>query len=328
MITTSSQSAKTKENRENLLAYGSVFVIWAASIWLSLLPKNTEALKQYKLTASNLHIIQISLSLPTLFIWCAILFAALSFYRYSRQIAGSKESPAYRYIGYGLTYMFVGSIVGSFINSIRAILSENANDPQQVKTHFVIIANYIAVASALGLYYYLFKGGKTLLGTAIKGRIHPSKYSILVVVPFLVVAISYLFLIFDNPNRRMSTNPKIVPSFGLPDALILLTVALPYLLSWFLGFIALASLYRYQAATAGVFYKQLFKKLVNGMTMVIALTIALQVISQFATFFVDKNLSFILQFIAVIYIIIIVGLVLVARAARQLNKIETLDLTS
>ncbi len=310
---------------ERLLGYSAVVAIWIVTIVLALHAKNTLTLEHYHISRAGLRLILAILELPTLFIWFAILFAALSFYRYARQIKGSKESPGFRAIAYSLTAMLIGSIVGSVIGGIQTLASESASNPQLVKQHYIIVANYLAVITALATYGFLFQGSQSLLGS-LKQRQSATKNYLKVLLPVALLGVLYVGLIFANSNRRMVTDPLKSPTFGLPDPLIILTVAVPYIVSWAIGLLALRGIYRYQAETPGIVYKYLFQGLTKGLTIVIVLTIILQILTQFSNSLSAASLGLILGIIAIIYIVLVLALLYVARAARRLNSIETLDM--
>ncbi len=132
---------------------------------LSFSAKNKVALEHYNISQTGLRLIQAGILLPTLFIWTAMLFATYSFYRYSRQIDGSKDSQGFRDIAYGLTAVLVSSIIVSLISGLSVLMSEASADPVSTKRNFIIISNYVSVLSALAIYGYLYKGSRALLGS-------------------------------------------------------------------------------------------------------------------------------------------------------------------
>src|SRR5438552_2758729 len=111
----------TPKRQRDTVAYAVVFGIWILSLALSLAVKNEKTLQRYHLTPAGLRTIQVVYDLPALFMWLAVLFACLSFYRYSRQIAGSADSPGFRYIAYALTAMLVSFIASGLINNLQAL---------------------------------------------------------------------------------------------------------------------------------------------------------------------------------------------------------------
>ncbi len=319
----SNNSSAIRLQGNDALAYGGVCILWAMSTFLSLLGNNDATLQKYNISVSQLHLLQVAVSLPGLFIWLAILFAVLSIYHYACAIAGSKDSTGFRYIAYGLCALLLSFIASNVLNGIQPLLSDVAAKPEAVKTTFVVIRNYVSVVSALFTYGMLFLGSRSLLAS-IGRRLHAKKLFLNLLIPFALLTSAYLWLIFSNPSRQTSTDPTIDPTFGLPGALIVLTVALPYVVSWMLGVAALIGLYRYRAKTSGMVYKILFTKLVTSMTVFIGITIILQLLTQFSDFLSKTSLSSILGIIVLLYLVLGYAFILVAQGAKGLNKIETL----
>jgi hypothetical protein len=307
------------------LPYVGVFILWLSSLILSLQQTNEAALKQYDLTESSLHTIQIILSFPALFIWVTLLYAFLSFYRYARQIAGSPDSPGFKYIAWGLGALLSSFILTNFLRQIRGLLAENSANPDSIDNTFIILTNYVSVVAAFLAYLWIYKGSRSLLAS-IKVNLTLPKNMFRFVIPFAVLAAVYLTFIFINPERRISTHENINPTYALPDLLILITVAIPYLVAWWFAILALIGLYRYKKLSTGIIYKSLFDRLLKGLTALISLTIFLQLLTQFTAFLAQSGLNSILGIITVLYIVLVGAFIAVGRAAQQLNKIETFKL--
>lgn len=303
------------------LIYGVVGTLWLVNVSVNLLTSNRLATERYNISENTLNLISVAFSLPTLLIWLAVAFAAVSFYRYAQNIAGSKDSKAFRFIAYGLLASLVGMLASSLLSTLQTLIGQTVADPTTLQTTFVVIKNYISIVAALVTYGYLFMGSTALL--EVIGKTYNKWRQIMpVLIPFAVVAVVYLWLVFTNEWRQMATIPGFAPTFGLPDYLILVTVAVPYLVSWFLGITALRNIIQYQSETPGIIYKKIFKKLVTGMTIVIGLTITLQMLNQFSGFLASRGLGMILGIIVVLYIVLIFAYILIARGARDLHKIE------
>src|SRR3569623_744036 len=119
-----SRSSALRIQGSDALAYGSVCVLWAVSTFLGFLANNDVTLQKYNISAAQLHILQVAISLPGLFIWLTVLFAILSIYHYACAIAGSKDSTGFRYIAYGLCALLVSFIAGNVLSSIQPLFSE------------------------------------------------------------------------------------------------------------------------------------------------------------------------------------------------------------
>src|SRR5579872_6611484 len=103
------------------LAYLVVLLAWVETVALSLLAKNTATVTKYKLSTWQLHSILVAFSLPGLLIWLAILFAALSLYKYSHNLKPAKQAPGFQLIAYSFFVLLLGLIVSSLIGNIQTL---------------------------------------------------------------------------------------------------------------------------------------------------------------------------------------------------------------
>jgi hypothetical protein len=316
-------AAPRQQKSATILAYASLCLFWLGTVILSFMASDRLTLTKYKLTSSQLHMLQLIFAVPGLLIWLTVLFAGLSIWRYARTITGAKESHGFRLLAYSIFVLLVGLIISSYLGGFQQLASQNAEHPQQVKTMFVIFTNYVSAIVALATYGLLLRGSQSLLAS-IGQKLELAKRWVYLALVFVPLTLLYLVLIHGNPARQMTVDPAISPTFGLPYWWIVLTVALPFVSSWVIGAVALVGLYQYRANTTGIVYKLLFKKLLTGMTLLIGLTILLQLVSQQYTLYADRSLSFILGLVALIYLILMYAFVLIAQGSLKLHKVETL----
>lgn len=306
------------------VAYLLLCFLWIGTVSLSIRVNTGLSTSKIKLSATQLHMIDLAVSLPGLLIWSTILFAGLGIRRYVRSLETSKEGPGFQSIAYGIFALLVGLVVSSYLGGLQQLLSQHAADPQKVKTTFVIITNYVSVVSYLVTYSLLLHGSQSLL-KSLGVRLHLSKRAITTIAAaFVGLTIAYLWLIHANPARQVSVSSGFNPTFGLPYWLIVTTVALPTVVAWLIGLLALIGMHQYRAKTTGIVYKILFQKLMIGMTLFIGLTMLLQLLVQVSSWYTNSSLSALLALIAVIYLILTYAFVLIAQGAKKLNTIETL----
>ncbi len=320
------QTAATKNGSRSIapvLPYGGLSLVWLLIVLLSVTADNSSLATKYRLSTTQLHSLQLAVSVPGLVIWLTILFAAISIGRYARTIAGSKEGPGFRLVAYSLFALLAGLVANSFLGGLKQVVVQHAANPQAVDTAFVVLNNYVSVVAALASYGLLLHGSKLLL-RSIGKRLDLAKKLLPVGTAFVALTIAYLWLIHGNPARQMSSDPVINTTFGLPYWLIVCTVALPFVAAWLIGVLALIGVYQYRAEASGIIYKLLFRKLVVGMTLFIGLTISLQLFIQLYSLYATRSLSSLLGIVAVVYLILAYGFILIAQGARKLNKIETL----
>jgi len=301
--------------------YVGISIVWIGAIALSVAANNSETAARFKLSAAQIRLLQLVFALPGVLIVLAILFGGLSIWRYARAIGGSKEGRGFRFISYGVFALLAGLIISNYLGGLQQLLAQHAANPQKVKTDFVISSNYAAVVVSFITYGLLLKGSYLLL-RSIGRQLDKARRLAPVAALFTLLAVLYAWLIHGNANSRVSVGPGLSPTFGLSYWLVVSTVALPLVASWFVGVVALMHLRKYYTATKGVVYRLLFKKFVIGMTLFIFLNIALQLLTQLASFYNTRNLSGILALIVVIYGALAYAFILIAQGAQKLHTIE------
>ena len=322
MVSKPSKSTGVPRKVVSAAAYLGLCLVWIGTVSFSIAANAVVNTSRIKLTATQLHVVDVAVALPGLLIWLSILFAGLSIGHYARVIKGSKEAPGFKLIAWAIFVLLAGLIVASYLGNIQGFVSQHASDPEKVKTPFIIASNYVSVVSALVTYGLLLQGARLLL-RGIGKQLDVAKKLLPMAVVFAVVTAAYLWLIHGNPVRQTSAQSSINPTFGLSYLLTVFTVALPFVVSWFIGVLALIGLYQYRQKTAGIVYKMLFRKLFIGLSLFIGTNIALQLLIQMYSLYANGTLSFILGLIAFVFVVLLYAFVLVAQGARRLNTIET-----
>ena len=307
-----------KNKHFKLYTYAAVIAVWVLSTLYTLGQNVQESIDRYHTTATALRVIEISLALPTLFIYLAVTFAAVTFLTYSVRIRDSREEMGYKKLAAGLVITLAYFAVSAIIN-----LFQNRYSTGQGLTNYTIIRNYVYILLNLGIYWYFWHGSRQLVAT-LKSKVGLAQKTTVAQAMIVVLSVIYTYLVFHNPYRTSSANVLIKPTYALPDILILITVILPYLLTWTLAAMSVVNLTFYAKNVSGIVFKQLFRDLARGFWLIIALTISLQMITQFADFWANTGLQGILVFIGVIYFALVVAYLQFGFAANKLDRIETL----
>ena len=305
---------------QSRIMYGGIGVLWLVQLYISLTTSISDTTKRYNISEMELRLLQALFSLPSLLALLALAFAVLSFYRYSQQIAGSDDGKAFRFIAYGLGVSLASMCVSPFISHAKSIAMSAHNQTATVGS-LVILTNCLGVVVALLVYWFLWQSSQALLAI-VKKRLSLKAIIGGALLPVVAIGVPYIYLIFSNPERMVSADPTIAPTYALPDPLIILAVALPYMLSWFLGLLAILGIYKFMQETRGVIYKRLFKNFAIGITIITLFTILAQFLGQFSDYWSHTSANAILSIVAVLVIILVGAYVLVANGARQLGKIE------
>ena len=311
-----------KIKNTQIWGYSLTFIVWLTYVSYSITRNNSETLIKYHLTKAGLIGIMIGYNIPILIIWFVILYAVFGFYNYSISIGEPRESKIFKYITIALAVFFFNFFFSDIINIFQSYVTNHYSVLSTQQNAITIIQNYLAVLVSLLAYWYLFKGASGIV-KSINLKITNNDLTYKIAYPLIAFGVLYVYTIFQNPNRTISHNANIKATFALPGYLILLTIVLPYLVAWFFGFSALYEFIKYQKNTNGLIYKSIFKKLTIGFSIIIVLTVALQLFQQYDKSLATSHLNTILTVIILLILLIAVAFLLIGSGARQLTKIET-----
>ena len=137
--------------------------------------------------------------------------------------------------------------------------------------------------------------------------------------------VSLIFGIYSEILIELfQNNFKITPTFALSDLLIVSTIALPIILSWGMGLFAIREIMDYNKLVAGSVYRQFLQMFVWGFSLIIVLTILLQLITQFTNYWAELGDAVMFVAVYAINSILIIGYYTIAKAAKDLSSIENL----
>lgn len=308
-----------KHNKKNNLSWAVLLIIWAAYSYFSFQTPSQQAMVKYQLDAFQIGLLRVSIILPVLLIWSALLYSCLRLTDYFQAIIKSDDGKGFRLVTAGLFSMLVSSVATSYIS---LFIQFSQNNHELVKS-LRILSNYTGVFFALLSFFLIWRGSKKLV-TMINADNKVKKQGKIIWFSVLLLAFPYIYFVLQNPIRSVSSVPGINSTYNLPDVLIFTTIVAPYILTWLLGIYSVVNMSVFKEETEGIIYKNVFDKFYKGFLTVILLAISLQYLTQFSVFLSNTALSILLSIIYLILFVNIIGLVLVAEGAKQLIKIETI----
>jgi len=296
----------------------AVIILWVAYCVLSILAPSSGAEERYHITSLRLAFLQGTFFIPLLVIWLAAMFAIVRFVRYTSLIEGSPEGAGFKKLCYGLRALFLVLVIPSFINLIATYNPESS----ATDTYTTIIRNYTTIALYLFAFYQLWYGTKTLNVTSTKERGSAPQARIIAFVIITVLSAVYVWLIFQNPFRTSSNDLLVKPAYYLPDWLIILTIIIPYIAIWTMGSVAVINLIAFVKRVPGIMYRQAILWVSWGLSMIVFLLIALQLINQLGGYFGRASLETVLGIIYLLLLVMVVTYLFIARGARALTALE------
>jgi hypothetical protein len=137
-----------------------------------------------------------------------------------------------------------------------------------------------------------------------------------------VLCVGFCAATFSGHGTITPTTWLVTAEQTLPIAVRAVTVVVPYLFIWMIGFWAVYELYLYQTFVTGVLYKKLLKKLSVGLSLVITLSILLQFFTAVADDVSRLGLGIIVGIIYALLLLLGLAFLLIAQGARRLQKLD------
>lgn len=301
------------KSKLHLFSYTALAIASALYVALTFMGPVDSASNRYELSATKIHLLQLTIVIPVVIIWFVALWGSLRFKAYALSIKASPDGQALNRLSNGLLLLVGGLVASSLIQAAEDIFAQWGY--MEVWTVF---HNISAAALALLAFVFIFLGSQRLAGIVKKAD--KSKWSPMVMVTLMGMA--YVWALANNPYRQDSPNPLDTPSYFLPDWAIIVALVLPYLLTWYFGFRASAFLKLYENSSPGIIYRESLKGLSRGMILIIISSVAIQLLGAVAPSLRDLGLSGLLILIYLLIILYAAGHVMVANGARKLAKIE------
>jgi hypothetical protein len=176
-----------------------------------------------------------------------------------------------------------------------------------------IFHNYLTLLLPLVGFIYISIGARKL-SELTKHRMSLRDINILVIT-LALIAVTYTFLM-------VTTNNQLRDSYHMPQSVMLLTVALPYIYMWSIGLLAVYEIHHYQMNAPGVVYRKSWRMLALGLGSIITVTIFLQYLITISEKLTKLSLSRILLLVYALLIMIAISYILIAIGVRTLKRIE------
>jgi hypothetical protein len=279
------------------------------------LPSDKTAMHNYHLTTLGYHTLVFVVVLPSIFLWLAAFYAASRMSQYAAAIKDSAEAPYYHNLARGVTWLAWSLPVSAFVS---LGLSSIANQHASFHSIDIIITNYVSLLFPLVAFTIIGKGAREL--TYKSGyTLDPGKAQKLVLL-FVVFGVTYCYLTlkhFSDISLTSTNNP-----YYLPTWLLFLTLMIPYLYAWLVGFVAAFDISLYSKRVHGVLYRQALSLFRTGLTVVIISSVLVQYIRAIIPRSGKISLGSVLIIILIFYLITLAGYVILSMGANRLRRIE------
>ncbi len=309
---------KVKKSTSDITSRVIQRYVMVASLYVLLifiLPTNVSVMREHSLSDLQYRVLLFAIALPSLMAWLAAFIGYARLHQYAKSVAGTPEGPSYKRLAKGCTWL-AWSLPAPLLLSF--VLLAYAQSHSQFRPTAIVISNYL---------YLIFPlVALTLVGMASRGLTSSARLTFSVarargiIVAFIIAGLLYCYFTFqrfDLTSFTSTNNP-----YYLPLWLMVISVIIPYLYSWFIGLLAAFEIALFSKNVKGVLYRQSLRMLVYGLTAVVISSIALQYINTISPRVGYVVLDSKLILISIFRILTGLGFVLIAIGANRLKKIE------
>lgn len=286
-----------------------VLFVGLYAVMLLIAPPPRIAMDRYNLTINQLHLLELTIIIPMAIIWFIAFYGYSKLRAYTDLIKDSKDGKQINRIATGVLILTIGTPFTTVASSIMTVISQ---DMPNFRPTSLIIRHYLDILVPL-LAFILISGGARGLHDLTKHR--PPQYVINAVAGiFIVIGVTYCWVILNAHNFNAA--------YFLPEWLVLTTIVIPYMYTWYLGMMSAYQVHAYSLKVPGIVYRRNWNLFAAGIAAIIVASIIYQYAATLTRQFSSLRLIPLLCIVYSLLALISVGYILVALGAKKLQKIE------
>ncbi len=290
-----------------------IILIWGLYCGVTLLTPQDPSVNRFNISPITLNLVIISVTIPYLICW---LFAALGWFHireFTRKKSAGLERDGFAKIKWGLLALVASLIVPTVVQvAYRYIAHDTAG------ASWNIFYNYLGIFFPLVGFLLMFIGSAQIV-SKITPKITWLSRTTTALFPVALFSVFYLFMVFANPSRQVSSDPSVEPTYFLPDPMIIGTIILPVVATWFFGLLMVLNLQHYSHYSKTI-YRPGLVSFYNGVIVIVAITMLTQVLASLGgSRLSNLNLGAILAIVYIFLGILAAGYGLIAHGAKKLQ---------
>lgn len=293
-------------------------VVYLALVFIT--PVDQAVLDKYHLSTLNARLLNMAILLPLVAIWTIAFYGFITMKRYAALIKNDEDGQGFQQLGHGLAILSIGMVLSSIATAIMSLITRHN---LHLIPRGVIITNYITVFIALASYWYMYKGSQKLIGVAPRNR-DDYPFARLFGALYFIFGVIFAHAAVTNPQRSAPATALTHGLYYLPDWLILTTVVVPLIASWYIGMLAVSNIEHYRRRVNGVIYRSQLKFVALGISVIIIVSVGVQILTLFSKNTSEYSLSALLLLIFALLAVIASGFIMVAVGAKRLIQLEGL----
>jgi hypothetical protein len=275
-------------------------------------------LQKYHLSLLQLHELLLTIALPLVILWLVAMVGYLCLLDYSRKLKSGKDAEGFKWLSWSVFLLILWLPLTSVVSGWGSGYYGNHPDATAALTRVSVYLNMVILVPA---FYFAFLGSEKLLNYT---RVRHNGMSHGYRLAYIAFASAYTYLMFHDKFRAVAQGPDNPATYYLSDWLILLTVVIPRLFMWYWGIQAFVNLTLFRRKVDGVIYKQALGGVINGLGIILFVSILLRVLQTAGEALNKLNLGSILLLLYLLVILLAIGYIVLAKGARKLQKLEEL----
>jgi hypothetical protein len=306
-----------RPNSQSKVPYILVVASWLLYGGLGLFAPRSATSVNYHLPPGVLNSIRITILLPILLFWFIAIYGAQTFSRYADLVSGSPEESPLRLLSVALYLTLVYFITGAIFGQLLHFYTTSPGYPGLVVLHGHLSA--IITLIAFGFFYL---GSSKLLNTASIKTLTRNIWIVAGAATVIAAGFALRFLTMPVSSSAIATSSLAY----VPRWILLITMFLPYFVSWALGTLAVINIYRYARRVQGVLYREALRDLARGLILVICFSALGGVLVLIGNTIATLSIGPILLILYFALLLYGAGYALIATGARKLSRIEIISL--
>lgn len=274
------------------------------------LPPNTAIIQTYNLSATEYHVLMVLVGLPMVAVWFAAFYGYIRLAQYAQIIRKHREGKAFAHLASGVKWLAWGLPLCANLN---AILGGIAHSYPSFLSAGIIISHYTFLLIALMSFTAMANGARELAD--INGSLPAKPVLRFLLLGVVILCVAYTYVTTHAITKH--NNP-----YHLPMWLILFTIIIPYLYAWMMGLVAAFQIAAYRNSVSGLLYKRALSMLASGTMLAIFSAIVFQYVTSSSAYLRRIHLNGSLLLIYLVLVVYAIGLIMIARGAERLRKIE------
>lgn len=299
--------------RKILFAYIVAALLYIALTFI-ILPPDANTMQRYSLSVTQVRLLNAALVVPLMFIWAAAFYGYAKLRRYSDTIKTSAEGRSVSLITNGIMIQAFGLPITSIVNKVLRYVGQQHD---ALLTPFTIATNYVSLLFPLVAFVLIGIGANGLTSIRKQRTARLSVHAMIILFALLSVTYTYFVIHF-----AFSGDPSAGSIYQMPLWLVLVTLVVPYIYTWFIGVLAAYEMFAYNAKLKGIIYRKSWSRVSIGLGIVILSQVLVQCFTTLTRQLTQLHVGTIFGLAYGLLLIMAVGYIILALGMKKLQRIE------